>query len=291
MRRHLLAGFAVAMMTTFPVASGASASEKTVSVMPLGYRVIAPAGFRAYCRSNPSDCVSTHALPSEEPVVEGDALTQANSFWHTAFSQVRAERGFPTGSVRLPRQPQPAVRNWREGLRPALAPSIRAEPTAETDTVERASPSSPQAVVLTPAMRRVVNRVNQAVNAAIRPARDESMGRGDDFWGARTGGDGTLYGDCEDYVLAKRKALLDEGLPAEALSIAVARNTEGQSHAVLILSTDRGDLVLDNLSYWIREWSEVPYQWIMRQNHGDATDWRSITRVDKAAERFSRGSF
>ena len=54
------------------------------------------------------------------------------------------------------------------------------------------------------------------------------------------------YGDCEDYVLLKRKMLIDAGWPREALLITVVRDRKGEGHAVLTVKTDKGELVLDN---------------------------------------------
>ena len=130
--------------------------------------------------------------------------------------------------------------------------------------------------------------VSRRINRAIRRASDVDSHAREDVW-VLPGGQ-RPSGDCEDYVLAKRTALIAEGVPAQALSIAVARNTSGQSHAVLVVSTDKGDVVLDNLSYWIRPWAEVPYQWIMRQNRGDANDWRAIVSVDRVGQTPSRGT-
>lgn len=71
--------------------------------------------------------------------------------------------------------------------------------------------------------------------------------------------------DCVGYVLAKRDALIRAGLPAEALSPAVVRTRGGVSHAVLIVTTTDGDLVLDNLSPYVESWRRVDYEWIKRQ--------------------------
>ena len=296
MRNHLIVGVASALLTTLAMASSASAADVKPASMALGYRVIAPAGFRAYCRTTPSECVSTHdALPSLVSS-EADAPTNAGSLWQTAFLQVRAEREFPTGSVRLRRPADLTPPNWRTRLRPERAPSMIAP---ADDVADRDAPAPPPSDIATPearvlslttTSRRLLQQVNRAENARIRPARDEDFGQGADVWGARAGANGALYGDCEDYVLAKRTALVAEGVPAQALSIAVARNTSGQSHAVLVVSTDKGDLVLDNLSYWIRPWADVPYQWVMRQNHGDANDWRAIVTVDRVGQTPSRGT-
>ena len=56
------------------------------------------------------------------------------------------------------------------------------------------------------------------------------------------------YGDCEDYVLLKRRMLMQAGWPREALLITVVRDKKGDGHAVLTVKTNRGEFVLDNQS-------------------------------------------
>ena len=54
------------------------------------------------------------------------------------------------------------------------------------------------------------------------------------------------YGDCEDYVLLKRRLLIQLGWPREALLVTVVLDNEDEGHAVLTVTTDKGDYVLDN---------------------------------------------
>jgi len=63
------------------------------------------------------------------------------------------------------------------------------------------------------------------------------------------------YGDCEDYVLLKRRMLLQSGWPREALLITVVRDKKDEGHAVLTVKTDRGDYVLDNQAEDVVLWS------------------------------------
>lgn len=82
--------------------------------------------------------------------------------------------------------------------------------------------------------------VNVGVNRAIVPQPDPP---GRDVWRLDT-----AHGDCDDYAVAKRHALMSHGLPASALRLAVTRTAWGERHLVLVVRTDRGDLVLDNLT-------------------------------------------
>lgn len=86
----------------------------------------------------------------------------------------------------------------------------------------------------------VVASVNTSVNNSMqyRPDLD-----GIDQWSV-----GGRYGDCEDYALTKRAQLIRKGVPAGALRVAATKTKSGEPHAILLVRTDRGDLVLDNLS-------------------------------------------
>lgn len=78
-----------------------------------------------------------------------------------------------------------------------------------------------------------LQRVNSSVNRSMRFKSDKT-----DTWGKGA--------DCEDFALAKRKLLIREGVSPGALRMAVVRNSKGEGHAVLIVKTDRGEMVLDN---------------------------------------------
>lgn len=84
----------------------------------------------------------------------------------------------------------------------------------------------------------VLGEVNRSVNRAIRPARDTRV----DDWQV-----GASSGDCEDYVMTKRAKLIAKGVPRGALLIAYTHSRTGEGHAVLVVRTTHGDLVLDNL--------------------------------------------
>lgn len=113
--------------------------------------------------------------------------------------------------------------------------------------------------------------VNQEVNTGIRPATDQELFGRPEVWDFPD-----ESGDCEDFVLLKRKELMDKGWPAAALLITVVRQTNGDGHAVLTVTTNRGDLVLDNLDPQIRLWSETSYRYLKRQSEYDSGAWVAI---------------
>ena len=117
-----------------------------------------------------------------------------------------------------------------------------------------------------------LNETNRRINFAIRPKLDSETFGDSDYWHLPLL-DGTGVGDCKDYVLEKRRA---EGVPADALSIAIVRTRHGEGHAVLLVSTDQGEYVLDNLTPWVMPWKAVDYQWQKRQVPGQPLNWVSI---------------
>ncbi len=84
------------------------------------------------------------------------------------------------------------------------------------------------------------------------------------------------YGDCEDYVLLKRKMLIDAGWPREALLITVVRDKKGEGHAVLTVKTDKGEFVLDNQNENVVAWTETGYRFVKRQSQSDPNVWVSL---------------
>jgi predicted transglutaminase-like cysteine proteinase len=90
------------------------------------------------------------------------------------------------------------------------------------------------------------------------------------------------YGDCEDYVLLKRRMLIQSGWPREALLVTVARNEKDKGHAVLTVTTDKGDYILDNQNKNILLWSETRYQFVKRQSQADSNVWVSLSNQQRA---------
>ena len=66
------------------------------------------------------------------------------------------------------------------------------------------------------------------------------------------------YGDCEDYALAKRSALLQAGWPKDKLGLCVCYTQSGEGHCVLWVDTDKGSFILDNNYDFPMKPSELP---------------------------------
>jgi len=133
----------------------------------------------------------------------------------------------------------------------------------------KANPNAVGAMVLTEARWAELVQVNNVVNSAITAITDEDYYQVAEYWAYP--GDG--YGDCEDFALAKRKALIAAGWNPSTLLVTVVREAKGTGHAVLMVRTDRGDLVLDNQDGRILVWNETPYTYLKRQSQADAGQW------------------
>ncbi len=114
-------------------------------------------------------------------------------------------------------------------------------------------------------------RVNTAANTNIVAVTDEQLYQTVEFWTYPNG-----YGDCEDFVLAKRRDLINLGWNPSTLLISVVRQVSGDGHAVLMVRTDRGDLILDNMEGLVKLWNQTPYQYIKRQSQTHAGQWVDI---------------
>lgn len=122
------------------------------------------------------------------------------------------------------------------------------------------------------ATQTLLKVVTRSVNRAIWPETDERhYGRGE-YWDIPTDG----YGNCKDYALTKRKKLIEAGLPERALRVAIVVTPRENRHVVLTVSTDHGDLVLDNLNDDVKPWTEIAYQWIERQDNSGGLGWETF---------------
>jgi predicted transglutaminase-like cysteine proteinase len=130
-------------------------------------------------------------------------------------------------------------------------------------------PAAPRDVVLSAAAWRDLVRINHQVNSAIKPLTDLEHWGVVEKWSYPDDG----YGDCEDYVLLKRRLLIQAGWPRAALLITVVRDKRGDGHAVLTVRTNKGEFILDNQEEKILPWTETGYRFVKRQSQADANVW------------------
>jgi predicted transglutaminase-like cysteine proteinase len=125
-------------------------------------------------------------------------------------------------------------------------------------------------VKLTAERREELKEVNDLVNVAITPERNEEGLAGEKWVIA------PASGDCNDYAVTKRSELLDRGWPARALLLSEVVTNWGEHHLVLVVRTHTGDVVLDNMTQAIRPWSKAPYRWVRVQTPQNPKYWATI---------------
>jgi predicted transglutaminase-like cysteine proteinase len=130
----------------------------------------------------------------------------------------------------------------------------------------------PRDLALSAEAWRDLVRVNKSVNKTIKPLTDLEHWGLVERWSYPDDG----YGDCEDYVLLKRRMLIQSGWPREALLVTVVRDSKDDGHAVLTVTTNKGDYVLDNQNEDILLWSETGYRFVKRQSQSNPNVWVSL---------------
>lgn len=143
---------------------------------------------------------------------------------------------------------------------------------------------------LTQARWRELVLINRVINRAIRPASDQVQYGVVEHWETpileAVQGAAAPRGDCEDYALEKRARLLAAGWSEQAVALAIARLPSGL-HTVLIVQTDLGDFILDNLHATPQPVAGLDYVWVSRQAGPALTHWAEV----RVAASSTQGAF
>lgn len=306
-------------------ASACLAAPQAEPVMALGGAAPTPVGFIAFCERQPLQCgndqtqVLLAAASAAASAAAGDgaqdvvaaplpAATETARFALTLGPDNRLRRTLVTtiGGLaigpdgRLVRtlanaSPPPAKPAQSPPLATpapitASAPALPAsadQASLRSDASSLAAAQPPQPIAMTPDVWSKINHINAKVNRSMIARTDEETYGVADYWDTPLE-EGREKGDCEDFVLEKRRALIEAGVPAHALNIALVITDRGESHAVLLVSTRDGDFVLDNLSPWVRPWNRTSYRWVERQVDGSPFKWAMIE--DPARVAFLRAA-
>jgi predicted transglutaminase-like cysteine proteinase len=223
-------------------------APSSVDYMPVGGPVAAPTGYLELCARSPIDC-----RQSPHDGLDLIAAGARTALIEKRQSQIRTAKVDGRGT---PVQVAPAA-----PVVVALSDSVHSAAYVRVNLDE-------------PTMTMVI-ALNDRVNHAIRAETDQEIYHVADYWTAPGVGPGAR-GDCEDFALEKRRLLIDSGIPAEALSIAIVRTPAGEVHAVLVLSARQGDYILDNLHGEVKAWQLTGYSWISRQAPGNDLGWVSL---------------
>lgn len=80
-------------------------------------------------------------------------------------------------------------------------------------------------------------------------------------------------GDCEEFAIAKKLELLEYGLYASQLLLTVVKDAYGDGHLVLVVRTNGGNYVLDNLRLEVLLWEEAGYPHYAHQRPDRPVFW------------------
>lgn len=145
--------------------------------------------------------------------------------------------------------------------------------------------AEPKDVVLSKTTWRDLQAVNDRINRAVEPVTDQENYGKTEVWSYPR----DKKGDCEDYVLLKRKLLIASGWPSSALLITVVRDKKGDGHAVLTVKTDRGEFILDNQESRVLPWQETGYRFVKRQSQTNPNVWVSLGESSTPAAVAAQG--
>jgi len=102
----------------------------------------------------------------------------------------------------------------------------------------------------------IAERINFQVNSNTEYRTDLVQYGVPEFWVIAD-----EFGDCEDYALAKRNALLKAGWPVSDVNFVTCVTETGEGHGVLLVKTDKGNYILDNRYEWPMLPNSLPYKW------------------------------
>jgi predicted transglutaminase-like cysteine proteinase len=138
----------------------------------------------------------------------------------------------------------------------------------------RVNTSEADRIELTPKIWKQIVVMNSKVNRDIEPVTDMDHWGVVDRWDMAEDG----RGDCEEYVLVKRRKLAEAGIPRRAMLVTVVIDEENAGHAVLMIRTDRGDFILDNKRNSVLTWQQTGYVYVKRETQ-DRVAWTSLGGV------------
>lgn len=274
--------------------SAAQAQDRT-GAMALGAEVAPPLGFLALCEATPEECIADRSDRAELAQVRTWA---GRARWARTF----ADAGISLGAAPVGRPLSPSTLSDADNE--DVGDAIRqARVKAKADARKAASrgPAKPKPGSIPPIVKpkleagtesvpatdapptvdaALLERVNRHVNRTIRRSTDQATFGETDVWAVPSGA--RARGDCEDYALAKRRALIEAGVDPDVISLGIVRTYRGEIHAVLLVETGRGEYVLDNLSPWVVRWNQAPYHWLERQVPGSPLAWVRVGEAPTA---------
>lgn len=130
-----------------------------------------------------------------------------------------------------------------------------------------------------------LNQINTHINTKIAPISDQELYGEVERWAYPVDA-----GDCEDYLLLKKRELEKLGFDSGALLITVVLDERREGHAVLTVATNAGDFILDNRRNEILLWSETGYSFLKRQSQQDPRRWMALTETKNSGAITASGN-
>jgi predicted transglutaminase-like cysteine proteinase len=253
-------------------------------VVPTGALADAPEGYMEMCQREASLCTAMAGGEKIDGTVAtlatpGDfAITPTGA---TVSNGVTAGQGTQCGIATAPVAPAFALRPAVAMIDP-LVEMPRQAVVACADPV--ASRPAPLPAVATndrtakqqaKALRRLLVAVNVDVNRHVRQVEDFELYGVAERW-ERAGSLAHPAGDCEDLAIEKRMRLIEAGVPAQDLALAVVYGHRIGLHTVLVARLSGADYVLDNLTSRFVRWNQTDYHWLRIQSRDDFRNWYRI---------------
>jgi predicted transglutaminase-like cysteine proteinase len=141
--------------------------------------------------------------------------------------------------------------------------------------------NSQERISMSPERWNQLYLINTYINGKIAPISDLDLYGEAEHWAYPADA-----GDCEDYVLLKKRQLEGLGFSADALLITVVLDEKGEGHAVLTITTDVGDYVLDNRIDDVLRWSSTRYKFLKRQSHANPLQWVALIKQSTSTTGF-----
>ena len=269
-RKQLIkfASVAVMLMATTVAHAGAR------PFMSRGDTVEAPPGFTDLCQRDETSCGSLPAMiaPTTTLVMAALSTSSLGRTWPMALAAAELQASDDAAeAAELGLVVVESLQAYRPEAVEDFLPAGVVRQSAPAPTVLVAGPAQ-----LDKGQLKLITNINRDVNRDVRKANDFDIYGLLEFWSLPRVIDGKMYGDCEDYALEKRRRLIEAGVPAEAMSMAVAITRRGERHAVLVVAFESGDMVLDNLTPWPTPWADLGYTWIQRQVAG-SNAWTTVS--------------
>lgn len=124
---------------------------------------------------------------------------------------------------------------------------------------------------------KTMKTLNRNINRKYREISDKSQYGVEEYWALLT----KKGGDCEDFALSKKKAFIERGAVPESLLVATVLDRQRNAHAVLVLLTDQGDYVFDNLTSTVKRWNKTGYFFLRIQDPEAPWKWQAVYKLGK----------